>query len=1137
MHKIIHYIFLILLLTCLMSATLPAQMEGLRGDFMEVRNGEHAGNLFRTTFYNDGTFGRLQNPPDIAGEWPINSGHYYLIDGNLFVGGEVIDAEGQVKHIISTVRSSMVSWSTGDTSPDGDWWTFLPLPGFAARDTNKIAMSKWPWAWPDVWPDKMSDPVDPGWPGAWNGYFGKDFFNADEESYFVADDYNNREFLFWPDTTDSLRRGLGLRMYTRGFQWSNALVEDALFVLFDLENVGTHNHDKMVFGYKFGNNMGDSDKGGDGGDDMGGFDKESDSAFLYDFDDIGGGNWTPVGYFGGAFLESPGNPFDGIDNDGDGAMGSGGIIDESMFVPKTLKAGDEVIVIDYETFEREKIAMPDDTLEIAYQDLIFKFWPGKTVEEVPHNLVDDNLNGIIDENSGAEIGEGADAFTSYLYIGLKYIDYFTGNGLDNTMLDERRDDGIDNDGDWDPAFDDVGQDGKAFTGDPGEGDGVPTNGEPHFDKTDIDETDMIGLTSFTLYLWPDIPHYEDEKVWDNITPGFFDDEMLNENIELLYGSGYFPVKAGTTERFSMGIICGIDRDDFLENVKWVSKAYNENYNFSKAPNIPNVEAIASDGKVTLIWDTIAEESEDPITGKDFEGYKIYRSTDPGWNDAQPITDGQGATTYRKPLAQFDLDNEYEGFSPVHIKGIRFYLGDNSGIVNTFTDTTVTNGQKYYYAVTAYDRGAPDGGIAPTECSKFISMNPSGEVDDKGSNVVIVTPNAPSTGFQSAELANLALQEGGHTTGHVGYEIVDPRVIQDDVTYRITFEDTLIENENSWLVPGTKNFSLLNINSGDTLINKSDRVGDDVEQPITDGFQLKLLNEPMVELVPDSTMWMQDTTVANFEPDSAGRAPYVFEFEPYRYSRTQGVAQLYDYRIDFYDEVGVDTAMARDINVRVKTENIPVNFTVTNLSTGEPVPFALNDADVADGEDGMFSAFTGPRGRYADEIIFLEPNPFTEDTLSWMFTLDRASNDSLHRNPKAGDYFVAKVRKPFTSRDVFEFTTRGQRIEADLVNLDDIRVVPNPYVVTNSWEPRNPYSNGRGPRVMQFTHLPPQCTIKIFNIRGQLVRELNHNSSITNGAKEWDMQTKDQLDVSYGIYIYHIDAGEYGTKIGKFAVIK
>ena len=31
------------------------------------------------------------------------------------------------------------------------------------------------------------------------------------------------------------------------------------------------------------------------------------------------------------------------------------------------------------------------------------------------------------------------------------------------------------------------------------------------------------------------------------------------------------------------------------------------------------------------------------------------------------------------------------------------------------------------------------------------------------------------------------------------------------------------------------------------------------------------------------------------------------------------------------------------------------------------------------------------------------------------------------------------------------------------DLDKIRVVPNPYIITNTWEPQNPYANGRGER--------------------------------------------------------------------------
>ena len=880
-----------------------AQMKGLHGDIMYHKSGLHAGNQFRTTFYNDATFGQINSPPDIAGEWPINSGHIYMMDGNVFVHSEVPDKFGNVHHIHSTNTSCRIAQSTGDQGPDGEWWTFLPLPGFDNPDQDRIAMSKWKDAWPPSWPDKFEDAVDPGWPGKWNGYFGKDVLMADEESYFVADDYTNREFAFYPDTTDTTRRGLAMRIFVRGFQWSNSLVEDALFVLYDIENIGTFHHDKMNFAYKFGNNMGDTRQGGDGGDDMGAFNKDEDVAYLYDYDDIGYGGWTPIGYFGGAFLESPGNPYDGIYNDNDGINGSGPTINEAMFTPVELRAGDDIVLINYKTFTRITMQMPSDTLKVHYQDIVIKYWPGKMLEEISHNLIDDNLNGIIDENNGAVFGDSTNQIVTYQYItngsGVKYVNYITGEGRDNPLLDERRDDGRDNDGDWSAQFDDLGADGAPFTNDPGEKDGMPTLGEPHFDKTDIDETDMIGLSAFVLYKWENIPHYDDEKVWEATVPGAYDNLMENENIELLYGSGYFPSAPGEVQRFSMGILCGINLDDFMTNKYWIAKAYNENYNFSKAPTIPTLTAIPGNNRVTLIWDDMAEKSVDHITGMDFEGYRIYRSTDPGWGDMLAITDGSGSQTYRKPLAQFDLDNDYEGYHPIPIKGIQFDLGKNTGLVHTWTDTTVKNGTQYYYAVTAYDHGDKEKRIPPTECAKFISIATSGEVE-KGSNVVIVRPEAPSAGYIPPGADQVQLLEGGTADGVVYCIVIQPDSVRDGHTYQITFEDTLVGTQKN--IPATKNFTLRDMTTtlrdmttGQTLLARDTLFHDRNDVPVVNGFKLAFRGNP-AELAVDTskTYW------------NRGRLN-TLSLAPFRQTGQETRVQCADLKIVF-GEIGIDSTV-------------------------------------------------------------------------------------------------------------------------------------------------------------------------------------------------------------------------------------
>jgi hypothetical protein len=55
--------------------------------------------------------------------------------------------------------------------------------------------------------------------------------------------------------------------------------------------------------------------------------------------------------------------------------------------------------------------------------------------------------------------------------------------------------------------------------------------------------------------------------------------------------------------------------------------------------------------------------------------------------------------------------------------------------------------------------------------------------------------------------------------------------------------------------------------------------------------------------------------------------------------------------------------------------------------------------------------------------------------------------------------------------------------------------------------------------------------------GELVRVLEHNSTLDNGQEYWDLLTKDNMEVAYGLYIFHVDAPGIGEKIGKFAIIK
>ena len=169
-----------------------------------------------------------------------------------------------------------------------------------------------------------------------------------------------------------------------------------------------------------------------------------------------------------------------------------------------------------------------------------------------------------------------------------------------------------------------------------------------------------------------------------------------------------------------------------------------------------------------------------------------------------------------------------------------------------------------------------------------------------------------------------------------------------------------------------------------------------------------------------------------------------------------------------------------------------------------------------------------------------PDQDGNEIFTWWFYLgDEPTAENNLRYPAEGDTAVIYLRKPFLSTDVFRFVASESSTDKNLAaeQMDLIKVVPNPYVAAADWEAKNPYNSGRGPRALHFTHLPNQCTIRIFTINGELVDVIEHNSSLNDGTAIWDMLSKDNLSISYGIYVYHVDAPGIGEKLGKFAVIK
>ncbi len=1022
----------------------------------------------------------------------------YIFQFCPIVGASVVDTSGKRIHIITDGMNDYDRPGLREIDPaTGFKWQWQPLPVYADPNQPYIASNPAfdsdrdgkPDSWPREWYNEFLGQY------VWPGYLTQGENNADLEAYWAMDDRDNKEFGYYPFNNDKTRKGIGVQVDSRAFQWSNSLASNAIFFVWSITNVSDKHLDSLMFGI-----YGDPDIGGaDNKDDNGLFISPFDTrvplyarnmVYFFDPDGIGDAG-RKLGYLGCKFLESPGNPDDGIDNDGDG------------------------------------------------------------------------------------------------------------------MIDERQDNNIDEDGDWNPDTDDVGMDGIPNTGDFGEGDGIPTlgkrlhdgrpdplqPGEPNFGYTDLDESDQIGLTSFKSSQWAtDLRIAYDEDIWNATTPGSFSEITQNEDIVFIFSSSYISLAPGETKRISMAFLFGEDLNDLLTTAETVQDIYNKNYRFFRPPSLPKVTAVADDKKVTLFWDSSSEESVDPITGKDFEGYVIYRSTRPDFADIQTITDGRGARFLYSPLkdlkgfdAKWDLNNSWKGYHPVPYmgRGLNYYLGDNSGLVHTFVDSNqVRNGQTYYYAVVAYDHG-DSLGIPPSETTKKISSDPITSKLIFDDNTVQVIPGPRTSGYNRPEIKPTDVQHlSGIGNGEVSFSILNDLKIKED-TYTLRFRDTLFTPEKpilaknysvtgekaikeSFYLYGTKftNLSQDNIINDATLqvTDASGKVfvnGVDYELNIQKG-QIKRTDNSTMKEATEYFITYKNYKVYQSRALNGEDSNPVFDgvllrvkdypalaFDNVRSKWSSGIdlpfrfylrsagnprAEPADYVVTFSN---VNISTAKKFVVGKGFIDIPVKYKVEDVTSGVPVPVVTNLQEAVASNDSAWTV--------GEEIVFYRTGSAGGQgaPIAWSLVVS-ASSSTPSRIPGPGDVLFIYTKRPYTTTDVFKIQTQAGFVKNEEAanKLDNIYVVPNPYVGTNEIEPANKLQGqNRGERRIYFENLPMKCTIRIYTLNGELVTTLYHDSTFDNGREFWNLLNSNGFSVAYGVYLAHIDAPEIGEKLIKFALIK
>ena len=620
--------------------------------------------------------------------------------------------------------------------------------------------------------------------------------------------------------------------------------------------------------------------------------------------------------------------------------------------------------------------------------------------------------------------------------------------------------------------------------------------------------------------------------------GFLDTSPSDRR--LMLSSGPFDMAPGDSQEVVVGIVIaqGTSNIASVGLMKCydgsVQAAYDANFDLPSPPNSPVVQTTPRDNEVFLRWDSGSENYNQPPYG--WQGYNVYQ----GASIAGPWT--RIATYDVVDAITSVLDVECDPLSPVPLQKVKAF-GTDTGVKYSIDlkqdfvrGTELFTGTTYYYAVTSYSVGL--GQFQQVLESPFIPYPVVPQTPPGGVNLNAATTGAVAQAQRAA--GPLA------TTDQVTVTTLNPSDLV-NATWEVGYKPAGGTNTVWYLVRtvGTQVDTVLN--------NQTNTSGDDHYQ-IVNGVQVKVTSRPAGELLSveyvdaaggnptalgganrglpffDSGAGYAAEDLGGTIPDTTPAIQAEIRFtggaagqKAYRYLRTLNGLGNRVYQFQDYVDVPFTTW---DL-----TNNRQTNAAFLE-NAGSPTQNGQWDPDdSADGQREIIWVMNSNySGTTADPFYSTPPNDdLLQGTLDlfYEFASRRLTPGAVIDN---GDKIVYTSSVPGTANDYFTFTTTAPiSFDATLAKseMQRIRAVPNPYFAHSTYE------LNRFNRVLKFTHLPAVCTIRIFNLAGDLVRTIDKNDGTSEAT--WNLNTANGLPIGSGVYIFHVDAPGAGTYTGKVAV--
>jgi hypothetical protein len=622
---------------------------------------------------------------------------------------------------------------------------------------------------------------------------------------------------------------------------------------------------------------------------------------------------------------------------------------------------------------------------------------------------------------------------------------------------------------------------------------------------------------------------------------------------IMVNNGPFTMNLGDTAQVVVALVGGMGTNN-ISSVAVLK--YNDTFaqfafdNLFDIPTIqaPKVQTIALNQKVTLDWskDTTLDKSieMENHSGYAFQGYIVYQLP----TASSALSDGVIVKTFDKvDLVKVVFDDEFDSKTGYVINepvvfgndnGVqRFISMDKDYILNT----TLKNGQTYYYAVLSYAYSN-----APGVAFHILQSNPTR---------ISVVPHTldPGVRYGASTGDTLKVTHTGNSTGTVTPIVVDPTATNGH-SYEVTFtNDTSTVSD----APAMK-WHLKDLTQNKVLFNSANLSGvgtgalnqPGTYNPIIAGVYYSVLSPSLgisdYGAVPNANRWFTGTNWGGtyffggmdlganfFGSDATVYVPVDLKFVggPNSPSVAGGWSQGAVYRRDKsygYEGVGWLPMTAWDISDPANPKQINMSF-VEDANDGS----ANNQWDL--GWNGSTFAANGGR-----EYLFINNTPY--DPNHYNGTIDGTFNDvdyAIWPDGRAGhtylegpfDFYIYPS-VPISLSDKYTFTSTKADTSNSVAKTDvnKINVFPNPYYGYQNSEP------SRQSHYVTFSHLPQNATIRIFDLSGVLVRTIHKTGA--SQFYRWDLQNNNNYPVASGIYVAYIDMPDIGaTKILKLAIVQ